>query len=240
MKNKSIQSQPIEAPESSNAFNAFRGAMQVIRENPAQFGVGLSGLADSRFALAGRLYQAAARGTFAQQIQAEVEEMIDEGTIKPAYLETDEAHACFADLLDSIDKMSPDPKRYDAIRTAFLRALGQGQTGKGGIYAQQMLRAIYELSAGEIVVLATIYHMGNGANDRIDSWLNDVANASGILRSEIVEGIEKTLMEKRLILPRVDEPKTYPRHTERISYGSKNRLTTFGQEVCENFTQRQS
>lgn len=228
-------------PESPNAFYAFRGAMEAIRANPAQFGVGLAGLADSRFALAGRLYQAAARGSFAQQLQVEIEELIKQGKVSQEYLKTNEAHACFADLLDSIDRISPDPKRYEAIRTAFLKVLQRGETGTHAPYAQQMLRIIYELSAGEILVLATAYTMSRGGEVTADSWLNDVANKSGILRSEIVEGIELSLMQKRLIHARSTRSGAANFEYPYIKvWGLRSRLTTLGQEVCETFARPQS
>lgn len=239
-KNENPSSDISRVTDGLNALDAVKAAAKAIGSESPEIMTGvLAAVLPSSLPLV-RLVHASAKGNFLKQLMVEAEVLRGQGAINEEFLKTDEAHACFSDLLDAIDKMSPDPKRYDAIRTAFLKMMGHGQTGKSGVYAQQLLRAIYDLSAGEIAVLATIYHMGNGTNDRADSWLNDVANSSGILRSEVVEGIEETLIAKRLILPRVDQPKTYPRGTDRISYGLKNRLTTFGQEVCENFMRQQS
>lgn len=221
------------ATDGLNALDALKAAARALASESPEILTGvLANVLPSSLPLV-RLFHAGAKQNFIKQLMVEAEELRKNGAINEDYLKTDEAHACFADLLDSIDKISPDPKRYEAIRLAFLKAMSRGQSGKAGVYAQQMLRTVYTLSAGEIVVLATIYKMGTGGNDQINVWLSEVANASGILRTEIVEGIESALMEKRLILPRVDEPKTYPLRIERITFGSKNRLTVFGQEICE-------
>lgn len=219
-----------------NALDALKAAAKALGSESPEIATGVLSVVLPSALPVVRLFHAGAKMNLLKQVMVEAEEFRKKGKINEDYLKTDEAHACFSDLLDAIDKTPPDPKRYDAIRTAFLKIMGRAETGRGGVYAQQMMRAVYDLSAGEIVILATIYNMGNGANDQINVWHSDVASASGILRIEIVEGIEQTLMAKRLILPRVDEPKTYPLRVERITFGSRNRLTIFGQEVCELFT----
>jgi hypothetical protein len=186
--------------------------------------------------LPARLFHAGLKGQFAKQLTVELEEFRKKGQINEDYLKSEPAAACFSDLLDFIDRISPDPERYKAIREAFLRTMRRGEMGKGAVYAQQLLRIVYELSAGEIVVLATVYKMGSGGEVTASFWLNDVANRSNILRSEIVEGIERSLMEKRLILPRSTESaKSRPDFDYPYIkiWGQRNRLTILGQEVCE-------
>lgn len=223
-----------------NVFDALKAAAKAIGTESPEILTGVLATVLPPVLPIVRLFHAGAKNNLIKQIVIEVEEFRKKGAINEDYLKTDEAHACFSDLLDSIDKISPDPQRYDAIRTAFLKALERRETGHSAPHAQQLLRVIYELSSGEIVVLATIYGMGSpGGRQAANVWLSEVANKSGILRSEIVEEIEMSLMDKRLIALRGDvaDPKRYQNI---IQWGVRNRLTSLGQEVCDNFMRPQS
>lgn len=180
-----------------------------------------------------RLLLAGFKGAFLVELSRLVEEARKRGSIKDAYLASDPAKACFADLLDFVDKTSPDPKRFEAIRNVFLRILRQGETGTSAPYRQQMLRIVCDLSAGELVVLAAVYKLGTGANKNPESWRHEVANASGLLRAELVAGIEDGLVAKRLLLPLVSTPNEFSGETTEVAWGIRNRLTLLGQEVCE-------
>ncbi len=179
-----------------------------------------------------RMFQATLKGQFLRQLLVELERLRKAGAIREDYLKSDPAKACFADLLDAIDKTSPDPKRLDAMRRAFLKTMEQGTTGHDAPYSQQMLRVIYGLSAGEIVALAAIYQMGGSAGVAAISWLTEVANKSGLLRLELVEEVEESLDRKRLIHPRA-AGKSGRESQNVLIWGQRNRLTTLGQEVCE-------
>jgi hypothetical protein len=216
-----------------NVFDALKAAAKAIANESPEILTGVLATVLPPALPVVRLFHAGAKNNLIRQIVVEVEEFRKKGAINEEYLKTDEAHACFADLLDYIDKTSPDPKRYDAIRTAFLKVLDRKQTGKNAPYDQQMLRIICELSAGEIVVMGTIYKMGMGGEVRRSSWLCDVANNSGLLRLEIVEEIEESLMKKRLIYEHGDLRAA--EHAVIKKWGMRNRLTTLGQEVCETF-----
>lgn len=219
-----------------NALDAVKAAAKAIGSESPEILTGvLATVLPSSLPLV-RLFHAGAKNNFLKQLVVEAEELRQKGKISEDYLKTDEAHACFSDLLDAIDKTSPDPKRYEAIQTAFLKIMGHAQTGKGGVYAQQLLRVIYSLSSGEIAVLAALTKMGSGGRVQANVWLSEVAAQSGISSSEIVEEIEQTLMQKRLIHYRADGPDTVHR-PDIIKWGQKNRLTTLGQAVCQNFSQ---
>lgn len=232
-----MSDKPLTAAAGNNrlpsVLDVFDKAIDGLREKSVDLAIEAVGLFDPRIAFAGKVVQAAARGSFLQQLKEAIHGEAGAGRIKPEFLESEQAWACFADLLDYVDRISPDPERFRAIRQAFLRAMKQGETGKNAAYAQQMLRVIYELSAGELVVLASVYDLGHGASRRLESWLVDVANKSGILRTEIVETIEQSLMAKKLLLPRVAAPETFPPMVQEVQWGQRNRLTTLGQEVCE-------
>ena len=241
MNDKPMQTASGHTPDNPNAFLIFKGVTQAIIKDPASFAIGAVGKVNPALGYAGHAFRSVVRGEFHKRIVADVEQLIHENAIKQEYLESEQAHACFADLLDYIDKISPDPKRYEAIRTAFLKILGRGETGKQAPYAQQMLRVIYGLSAGEITVLGTIYNMGGGGRVNGDTWLNEVANKSGLLRSELVAEIEDSLLKKRLILKRNDSRVVSEfNQGDVLKWGMRNRLTTLGQEVCETFARPQS
>ena len=216
------------AADSNNALTAFKGAIRAMIEESPEILTGILGTILPPALIPIRLFHATAKGQFLRQLMVELEKFREKGQIKEDYLKSEQAWACFSDLLDYIDKTSPDPKRHEAIRTAFLKILKQGATGKDSPHAQQLLRVICELSAGEIVVLATIYKMGTAdVMSSAHTWQVNVANASGLLRSELVAAIESTLMTKRLVLPRGADNDVIP------LWGQRNRLTNLGVEVCE-------
>jgi hypothetical protein len=237
MAEKSIQpSRSIgNAADSPNVVDALKGALAATAEQSPEILSGLLGAVCPPALIPIRIFHAGVKGHFLQQAMAELEALRKKGEIREEYLKSNEAAACMSDLLDYIDKISPDPKRYEAIRTAFLKILSQGETGKNAPHAQQLLRVIYELSAGEIAVLAAIFKMGGTAGSvSHKKWRSDVANQSGLLRTEIVMGIEEVLVGKRLVTPiNTGMP-------SQIIWGQQNRLTPLGVEVCEHIQQEQS
>jgi len=223
-----------QAADSPNALQAFKGAVKAISEESPEILTGILAQVLPPALIPVRMFHATAKGHFLKQLMIELEALRKTGQINEDYLKSEQAWACFSDLLDYIDKISPDPKRFEAIRNAFLRTLKGGATGHDAPYQQQILRVVCDLSAGEIVALAAIYKLGqNSPSMTVESWLCEVANASGLLRAEIVEGIEQSLMAKRLILSRKLPHPQFPPETPKIEWGQKNRLTVLGVEVCE-------
>lgn len=218
--------------DSGNAFTALRAA---IEEAPEILSGALGTIIPGSLPLV-RIVHAALKMNALKQIFVELEELRKKGAIDETFLKSDPAQACLADLLEAIDKTSPDPERLKAIKTAFLRVIQQGETGKSAAHAQEVLRMVYGLSAREIVVMATIHSMGSGGEVTAATWINDVANASGLMRSEIIEEIEHILTEKRLLFYRVMGTNGEGNHNRygRIQHwGQKNRFTQLGLEVCQ-------
>lgn len=219
----------VPAP-SDNALTAFKAA---IEQSP-EILTGVLGTLLPGALIPARLFHAGMKGRLVHQLMVELEDFRKKGQINEDYLKSEPAAACFSDLLDHIDRISPDPERYKAIHEAFIRTIRRAEMGKNAPHAQQLLRVVYGLSASEILVLAAIYPMGNPNKEiRADSWLNEVANKSGLLRSELVEETEYELIQKRLIHSRIDRANN-PAHVTVINiWGMKNRMTILGQEVCE-------
>lgn len=238
MTDKEKPSQEItRAADSPNAFVAFKGAMRAIYEESPEILTGVLGSVLPQALIPVRIFHATAKGQFLRQLMAETEELRKKGSIKEDFLKSEQAWACFSDLFDYLDKTSPDPKRLEAIKAAFLRILKNGSGADDSPHAQQLLRVVCELSAGEIAVLATLYRMGSGGQQPVRTWLADVANASRISSTEIVEGIEHTLIGKRIIFARDNGSPSFPPQTPMVIWGSRNRLTQLGIEVCEYMTQ---
>ncbi len=222
----------VKAAGAPNALEAFKKAMGAICEESPEILTGIVGTIDQRLLIPVRMVHATLKGHFFTQLLVEMEEFRKKGQINEDYLKSDHAWACFSDLLDFVDKTSPDPKRLGAIKTAFLKILSDGAKGSKGPYEQQLLRIICGLSAGEIIVLAAVSKMGHGGQVAGNYWRAEVANASGLLRDEIVAEIDEELARKRLITPINGEIGNL------VSWGHKNRLTVLGVEVC-NFIREQ-
>lgn len=175
-----------------------------------------------------KIIHGALKGQGFQQIAAAFKTLRDQGKIEEDFIDSDLAKACLSEILQAIDQ-SPDPRRVEAIKNAFVRiAMAPGKTDGEKIYQQQLLNTIGLLSAGEIVLLAAMFRVG-GKDNYMDAvrWLNEMARETGFNDEGLVELSETPLIEKRLIRPRTLSDKSG------ISWGSRNRLTTLGERVCQ-------
>ncbi|MBI3000707.1 MAG: hypothetical protein HYY46_19985 [Deltaproteobacteria bacterium] len=164
----------------------------------------LTGVAASErkdlFLSIGCLLQRLRGRTFLQALNDEWERLRAKGRIKDDYPQTEQCQACLQEILDCLDRDSPDKIRFDLMKSIFLAAATETQSDRNSVLSQQLMGLARRLSAGEILVLSATYelsksHLGT-TNQGATSWLSTVAKKSGLEHPSLVELHEAALMEK--------------------------------------------
>ena len=105
----------------------------------------------------GRIFQRIRAHGFIEALIREWKEFQKRGQIKPDYTKSEQHKACLQELLDCLDKVSPDQVRFDAIKSIFLTAASERLSSRDSFLPQQYMQTCRTLSSGEVVVLKTIY-----------------------------------------------------------------------------------
>jgi len=177
----------------------------------------------------GRILQAIRKGKFLSQLINEWNHFREKGRIKEDYQRTEQHYTCLQEMLDFLDKDSPDEIRFNTLKKILMNAAMETISNRDNILPQQYMKLCRTLSSGEILVLSTAYKISkrkpatsNAAND----WLNSIAKESGLVHAALVEIHEDGLMKKYLITPR-----EYP-DLSGIEMGASYRLTSLGYDLC--------
>ena len=160
------------------------------------------------------------------------------GKIKEDYQFTEQHKVCLQELLEFLDKDSPDEVRFRVIKQIFLVAASEEVSDRNSLLPQQFMKIARSLSSGEVVMLKTIWQIANNNESKgkigksQSDWIKTVADSSGLYYKELVRIHEKGLMDKKLLIL-MD---TFIRATE--EQRSRNyRLTELGYEFC-NFIEK--
>jgi hypothetical protein len=135
------------------------------------------------------------------------------GRIKDGYEKTEQHKVCLQEMLDFLDKDTPDETRFSFLKKILLTAATETVSDRHTVLPQQYMRLSRLLTSGEILILAAGHHiMKEIGVDKEDSqavkWLIKVAKHSGLKHPELVELYESNLMEKQLITPRTQSDKS--------------------------------
>lgn len=196
---------------------------------------GLSGMAISDkkdFGLSvSHLLQGLIRGKLLNQLISEWDEYRKKGKIKDDYQSTEQHIECLQEMLDFLDKDSPDQIRFNVIKQIFLNAACEEKTDRNSIIPQQFMKICRKLSSGEVLVLKTTYGFAKiekyPNTEDANGWLELIARESGLEHPALVEVHEETLMAKRFLTQR--------KHTDRsgVYLDPHFRLSTLGFGVCQ-------
>lgn len=191
----------------------------------------------------GYLLQRVRGGKFLQTLETEMAKYRKKGKIKEDYLATEQGQACLQEILDALDKESPDKVRFAAMKAVLLAAATESTTNRDSFLPQQFMRVCRGLSSGELIVLTGSLKLfeksalnGERANYLGDAqrWAQNVASEMNLKYADLVRSHEETLAAKRLI--------------SEISSTNKNqfavtdyyRLTEFGYNLCKFIQQTDS
>lgn len=180
----------------------------------------------------GHLFQRVRSGRFLRTLMDEWDYYREKGRIKDDYIQTEQHQECLQEMLDFLDKDSPDEVRFSVLKKIFLVAATEMKSMRDSVLPQQYMRLCRGLSAGEILVLSTTYHIAqNDVPKQIDSsavnWLAKIAENSGLKYWELVEIHERNLIEKNLLTRREQADRSG------VRLGKHYRLTGLGYKICQ-------
>jgi hypothetical protein len=219
----------------SNLSKYSKNTSDIIKDTLTCLAEGMMGIAASdRKELAfsvGHIFQSLRKGQFLSRFLNEWNSYREKGRIPKDYEETEQHHSCLQELLDFLDKDSPDEIRFETLKKVFLVAATEKSSDRNSLLPYQFLRLCRGMSSGEIIVLNVTYRIAksgqipdiSGANN----WLDIIAKESALNHASLVETYEEELIKKHLLSRRL--------HSDRSGVMVKPhfRLTSLGLELCE-------
>lgn len=184
----------------------------------------------------GYLLQRVRGGKFLKTLSDEWVMYRKKGKIKDDYLATEQGQACLQELLDSLDKESPDEIRFSAMKSVLLAAATESTTDRGSFLPQQLMCVCRGLSSGELLVLSgslkvfeTSHLCGGqvGGFQDADNWAAYVSNVTSLKYPDLVRSHEKSLIAKRLISI------NWNANDRQFVVTKYHRLTEFGYSLCK-------
>lgn len=156
----------------------------------------------------------------------------EKGKVKDDYQFTEQHKVCLQELLEFLDKDSPDEVRFSILKQIFLVAASEEVSDRESILPQQFMKIARSLSDGEVMLLTAIWKISNEHKGEYDQnysaaqWIDEVTVVSGMKYKELVEIHEQELIDKRLLTPR--------RHGDNsgITVRPNYRLTDLGCDLC--------
>ena len=172
-------------------------------------------------------------GQFLSTFAEEWNQYRAKGKVEDDYEFSEQHHVCLQELLEFLDKDSPDETRFKILKQIFLVAASEEVSDRDSLLPQQYMKIARKLSSAEIVLLTTIWIMDCDEdinhNKRYSAaeWLKEVTIASGLEHIELVETNEQELMDKKLLTPRT--------HGDGSGVNIKPhfRLSSLGYKLCE-------
>ncbi|MAZ70124.1 hypothetical protein [Porticoccus sp.] len=157
----------------------------------------------------------------------------EKGKVKDDYQFSEQHQVCLQELLEFLDKDSPDEVRFEVLQKIFLVAASEEVSDRSSFLPQQLMKIARDLSGGEIVLLSTVWKIVQEgafeANQHYGAtkWLAEVTEASGLEHQELIEIYEQELMDKKLLTPRLHGDRSGVRVTPYF------RLSSLGYKFCE-------
>jgi len=152
------------------------------------------------------------------------------GRIKNDRFDTQQHQECLKEILDSLDRDSPDQLRFRMLKALFLGAATEEEIKRESPLPQQYMSLCRKLSSGEALVLQADYALVKCGKYEVPSsagaWLEQMAKASGLQYPPLVEMHERGLIEKNIISPRTLGDKSG------CAGGTEGRLTLLGIGLC--------
>jgi hypothetical protein len=184
----------------------------------------------------GYLLQRVRGGRFIATLLDEIKRYRDLGKIKDDYLSTEQGFTCMQELLDFIDKDSPDEVRFSAMKAIFLTAATESVSSRNDPVPQQIMQICRTLSSADLLILSATYEIANEVDWKQERpagdlatqmWINRVLERTALRFPELVRLRERELVEKGILSRSL------------FSEGSgfvptkHYRLTDLGYHICE-------
>lgn len=179
------------------------------------------------------MFQKMRGGQFLSQFLKEWKDYKQKGKVKDDYQFSEQHKACLQELLEFLDKDSPDEVRFKILKQIFLVAASEEVSDRDSFLPLQFMKIARSLTDGEVILLTTIWQIAKERNGEYEQhygaqrWLQEVTDASGMKHQELIEIHEQSLMNKRLVTPR-----KLP-DSSGVKVKPFFRLTNLGYEFCE-------
>jgi hypothetical protein len=206
----------------------------LFRETAKGFVEGIFGLAASDrkdlILSLGYIFQRTRSGTFLNALLKEWAVYREKGRIKEDYIQSEQHQECLQEMLDFLDRDSPDALRFRMLKAIFLGAATENQSSKDSVLPQQYMGICRTLSSGEALVLQATFEIAEQRNTPSSNvareWLAIIAEESGLESNELVDIHERRLIDKNLLTDRV--------HGDRsgVNLGKYYRLTPLALSIC--------
>jgi hypothetical protein len=189
------------------------------------------------FLSVGHIFQRLRSCGFLGALKKEWDYLVEKGRIKNDYTTSEQHQECLQEMLDFLDKDSPDERRFSILKAIFLGAATKEQSTRGSVLPQQYMSLCRTLSSGEVLVLQATFAIADrgswSTTKYARDWLKTVAEESGLHTSELVEIHERKLIEKNLLTDRIayDTSPKYARNG--VDIGVNYRLTPLAIQMCK-------
>jgi len=180
----------------------------------------------------GYIFQRLRGGQFLSQLTREWKKFQEKGRIKDDYQFTEQHKVCLQEVLDFLDKDSPDEMRFSALKQVFLLAATEEISDRHSILPQQYMKICRTLTSGEILVLNACYQMTqeeepSKAREPATRWLDKVAKVSGLEHPALVAFHEDELINKKLLSERLGSERG------KVFLNPYFRLTSLAYDICK-------
>jgi len=183
----------------------------IIKRTLTNLGTGLSGLATSDkkdiILSVGYIFQRMMAGQFLSSFSEEWRHYCEKGRIKDDYHTTAQHNTCLQELLDCLDKDSPDEIRFSVLKQIFLNAATETKSDRNSVLPQQYMCLARSLTSGEILVLRAAYQIVKKKEVNLTKAKHNIvfsqdliANESGLRTRELVKIHEIGLIDKRFFI----------------------------------------
>ena len=199
---------------------------------------GITGLASSDrkdlILSIGHIFQRMRSGEFLRVLINEWDTYKSKGKIKDNYEQTEQHKSCLQELLEFLDKDTPNEITFSFLKKLFLTISSETMSDGNSILPQQYLRIVRSLSSGEILVIYSNYQIAKYDNWNkakstlsLNEWLSLTSEKSSLKHSDLVKIFENTLIEKNLLTPTLyTDPGT-------VTLSKHFRLTELAFEICK-------
>lgn len=188
----------------------------------------------------GHLVQAAIKCNLYEQLGREIKHYREKGKIKEDFFSTDKQRATLRELLEFIDKETPEEDRFKAMKSIFFMAVSKDVTEAEEVLAYELMQVGKKLTSNDIMVLKVAYEVYIGGSSapagettrprESSAWFGIVAKKIGHNMPALVELSEQNLMGLKLIGARRHNDGSGLYNTESF------RLTDLGIKLCEFIT----
>ena len=215
---------------------AHKDTGKLINNTLTSLAEGITGIAASErkdLALSvDHIFQSFRKGQFLSRLGEEWNSYREKGRIKDDYIDTEQHRICLQELLDFLDKDSPDEIRFEVMKKVFLVASTEMASDRNSLLPYQFLRLCRGMSSGEVIVLNATYRIAKSektpdGSESSNRWLDAIAKESGLCHSSLVEIYEDELIKKHLISGRLFSDRSG------VEVKPHFRLTSLGLELCD-------